>query len=144
MPALLLSEWRPISDIMTSLARLLLLVAALAYGAMPMTGMSAVAMPVAHAMDTAGTQPAAASTKAMADVDCPHSGSQTTVADAGGDGEHPSKPVKTAWHCAACLTLPAHPGFADGGKPASAAEAGLLIPTLVSQMAAPLTPPPRA
>ncbi|MFN3719759.1 MAG: hypothetical protein ACK4UW_12730 [Rhizobium rhizophilum] len=131
---------------MTSLARLLLLIAALAYGAMPMTGMSAMAMPMAHAMDASGDlgEPVAAST-AMADIDCPHSGAVLSVVDAAdGNAEHPSKPLKTAWHCAACLTLPALPFVADSGKPARAAEAPALPSRLVSQLRAPATPPPRA
>jgi hypothetical protein len=131
---------------MTSLARLLLLLAALAYGAMPMTGMSAMAMPVVQAMDAAHDlrEPIAAST-AMADIDCPHSGTGLSVADAAdGDLDHPSKPMKSVWHCAACLTLPAETVLADSGKPARAAEASALPTRLVSQMTAPLTPPPRA
>jgi hypothetical protein len=129
---------------MTSLARLLLLVAALAYGAMPMTGMSALAMPAAHAMDASGdlSEPAAAS---MADVDCPHSASGLSIADAAdGDLGHPYKSMKTVWHCAACLTLPADTVLADSGKPARAAEASALPSRLVSQLRAPATPPPRA
>lgn len=131
---------------MTSLARLLLLIAALAYGAMPMTGMSAMAMPAAHAMDASGDlgEPVAASTE-MADIDCPHSAAVLSVADAAdGNAEHPSKPMKTVWHCAACLTLPADTVLADSGKPARAAEASALPSRLVSQLRAPATPPPRA
>lgn len=131
---------------MTLLARLLLLIAALAYGAMPMTGMSALAMPAAHAMQDAGDrrEPVSAST-AMADIDCPHSASGLSVADgADGDLDHPSKPMKTVWHCAACLTLPAETVLADSGKPARAAEASALPSRLVSQLLAPQTPPPRA
>ncbi|MFN3319129.1 MAG: hypothetical protein ACK43M_10310 [Allorhizobium sp.] len=131
---------------MTSLARLLLLIAALAYGAMPMTGMSAMAMPAANAMDASGDlgEPVAASS-AMADVDCPHSASGLSVADAAdGDPDHPSKPMKSVWHCAACLTLPADTVLADSGKPARAAEASALPSRLVSQLRAPATPPPRA
>jgi hypothetical protein len=131
---------------MTSLARLLLLVAALAYGAMPMTGMSAMAMTEAHAMDADVDlgEPVAAS-MVMADVDCPHSAAGLSVADtADGDLDHPSKPMKTVWHCAACLTLPAETVLADSGKPARAAEASALPSRLVSQLRAPATPPPRA
>ncbi|MDH4413707.1 MAG: hypothetical protein QE484_10390 [Rhizobium sp.] len=130
---------------MRSLARLLLLVAALAYGAMPLTGMSAMAMPMAHAMNAAGDlQQAAASAKAMADVDCPHSRSDVTSADQTAPGDHGGMPVKMVWHCAACLTLPVHAALPDSGKPARAAEAGTFSPRLVSQKTAPLTPPPRA
>jgi hypothetical protein len=130
---------------MRSLARLLLLIAALAYGAMPMTGMSAMAMPVAHAMDARGEAgvPVSASMFSV-DMDCPHSGSAVTIADADGGSPHPAKPLEMTWHCAACLTLPAEPTLADSGKPARAAEAATRLPRLVSQVTAPLTPPPRA
>jgi len=130
---------------MRSLARLLLLIAALAYGAMPMTGMSAIAMPVAHAMDASGDAGMPVSTsKFSVDMDCPHSGSAATVAEADGNSPHPANPLKMTWHCAACLTLPADPVLAESGKPARAAEAATRLPRLVSQLTAPLTPPPRA
>jgi hypothetical protein len=131
---------------MQLLARLLLLIAAFAYGTMPMTGMSVMAMPVAHAMDASdphGTV-SAPTIQAMVDVDCPHSVSRMTVADGGDASEHSSKPMKISWHCSACLTLPALPVVADSGKPARAAEAATLAPRLVSQLMAPQTPPPRA
>ncbi|MFN4207650.1 MAG: hypothetical protein ACK4HG_14745 [Agrobacterium albertimagni] len=131
---------------MRSLARLLLLVAALAYGAMPMTGMSAMAMPAAHAMDAGGdlSEPVAAS-PTMVNIDCPHSAAGLSIADAAdGDLGHPSKPMKTVWYCAACLTLPANTVRSDSGKPARAAEASALPLRLVSQLRAPATPPPRA
>lgn len=127
---------------MRSFIRLLLLVAALAYGAMPVTGMSALAMPVMQMTDHGGDLRQPASVKnTLADVDCPHSGAGKIVADA---SDHGAKPVKIKGHCAACLTLPANPAFANGGQPARAAEAALPMPQLVSQLAAPLTPPPRA
>ena len=131
---------------MRSLARLLLLIAAFAYGTMPMTGMAVMAMPVAHAMDAGdphGTVSAPA-VQTMADVDCPHSGNRMTVADGDGGTEQNPKTVKISWHCSACLTLPALPVVADSGKPARAAEAVTLAPRLVSQLRAPQTPPPRA
>ena len=129
---------------MTSLARLLLLIAALAYGAMPMTGMTAMAMPFVHAMDVTGDhyEPTAAPTT-MADVDCPHSGQAMPLTQNGDASEHGSKPVKTMSHCAACLVLPANWVLPDSGKPARTAEADTLSPRLVSQMTAPATPPPR-
>lgn len=127
---------------MRSLARLLLLLAAFAYGAMPMTGMSAMAMPVAHMVDAvAGAHEAGSAADMVADVDCPHSGASTINADG---GEDTGKPLKMTWHCAACLTLPADPVLAESGKPARAAEAATRFPRLVSQLTAPLTPPPRA
>ncbi len=109
---------------------------------MPMTGMPAMAMPVMHAMDqgdllTFHHLP----TKTVADSDCPHFGGKTISID---EDDQSSKPLKMASHCAACLTLPADPVLADSGKPARAAEAASLSPRLVSQMTAPLTPPPRA
>jgi hypothetical protein len=130
---------------MKPLVRLLLLVAAFAYGAMPVTGMSAMAMPVMQLTDIGSNlhQPVSVA-KAVADVDCPHSGVGKTVADAGDGADHGSKPMKSSGHCAACLTLPANPAFANGGQAARAAEAALPMPQLVSQMTAPLTPPPRA
>jgi hypothetical protein len=126
---------------MRSLICFLFLLAGLAYGAMPMIGMPAMAMPVMHAMDqgdlfTFHHMPA----KAVADSDCPHSGGKTISID---EDDQSLKPLKMASHCAACLTLPADPVLADSGKPARAAEAMSLSPRLVSQMTAPLTPPPR-
>lgn len=130
---------------MRSLARLLLLIAALAYGAMPMTGMSAMAMPLVQALDASGDAGLLVSvSKVAVDMDCPHSGSAATIADADGDSHHPAKPLKMTWHCAACLTLPADAVLAESGKPARAAEASTRFPRLVSQLTAPLTPPPRA
>lgn len=127
---------------MRSLARFLLLIAALAYGGMPMTGMAAMAMPVPHAATMAG-DPHQPEEAAMADIDCPHSGRAAIIADGEDGADHSSKPMKTSGHCAACLTLPADPVLADSGKAARAAEAASLSPRLVSQMTAPLTPPPR-
>lgn len=131
---------------MQVLARLLLLIAAFAYGTMPMTGMSVMAMPVAHAMNASDTHGTVSAPKiqAMVDVDCPHSVSRVRVADTDDATEHSSKPMKVSWHCSACLTLPALPAVADSGKPARAAEAVTLAPRLVSQLMAPQTPPPRA
>jgi hypothetical protein len=130
---------------MKALVRLLLLVAAFAYGAMPVTGMSAMAMPAVHMTDIGSNwhQPVSVA-KVATDVDCPHSGVSKPVADAGDDGDHSSKPMKSSGHCAACLTLPANPAIATGGQAARAAEAALPMPQLVSQLSAPLTPPPRA
>jgi len=131
---------------MQVLTRLLLLIAAFAYGTMPMTGMSVMAMPVAHAMDASDPHGmvSAPTIQAMVDVDCPHLVSRMTVADTDDATEHSSKPMKRSWHCSACLTLPALPAVADSGKPARAAEAATLAPRLVSQLMAPQTPPPRA
>lgn len=130
---------------MRSLARLLLLIAALAYGAMPMTGMPAMAMSGGHAMDLPGDLDHSISIpKAVAKVDCPRSDRGMIghgIADGSGDA---SDPLKTTWHCSACLTLPANAVLPESGKPARAAEASRLFPSLMSQQLAPLTPPPRA
>lgn len=126
---------------MRPLFRFLLLLAGLAYGAMPITGMPAMAMPVMNAMDQGDLfQSHHLQAKAVAHSDCPHSGDQTISID---EDDQSSKPSKMAAHCAACLTLPADPLLADSGKAARAAEAMSLSPRLVSQMTAPLTPPPR-
>jgi hypothetical protein len=130
---------------MRSLARLLLLVAAFAHGAMPMSGMGIMAMPVMQMTDIGSNlhQPVSVA-KAVADVDCPHSGTSKTLGDAGDGFDDSSKPVKINGHCAACLTLPATSATATSGQTARAAEGALPMPQLVSQMTAPLTPPPRA
>lgn len=126
---------------MRPLVRFLLLLAGLAYGAMPMTGMPAMAMPVMHAMDQSDFFTSHhLSAKAVADSDCPHSGGKTISID---EDDQSSKPLTMASHCAACLTLPVDPVLAQRGKAARAAEAASLSPRLVSQMTAPLTPPPR-
>ncbi|PYB77350.1 hypothetical protein [Rhizobium wuzhouense] len=130
---------------MKSLVRLLLLVAALSYGAMPMTGMPAMAMPVAFETDHAGDeQKPISAAQGMASIDCPHSGGEMAPADPGDGADHASKPMTNSGHCAACLTLPASPLLRDSGKPARAAEAASAAPRLVSTFSAPLTPPPRA
>ena len=130
---------------MKLLARLMLLLAALAYGAMPVTGMSVMAMPMAHAMDGAGeVREAAFITKVVADQDCPHSAAETTVDDTDHGSDVHSTSTKMMWHCAVCLTLPVDISLSDRGKPARAAEAATLSPRLVSQMTIPLTPPPRS
>lgn len=129
---------------MRSLVRVMLLIAALAYGAMPLTGMSAMAMPVAQMTDHGEDLQPASVAKTVVDVDCPHSGTSKTLADAGDGIDESAKPVKINGHCATCLTLPATPAIATGGKAARAAEAALPMPQLVSQLSAPLTPPPRA
>lgn len=123
---------------MTLLIRTLLVLAALAYGAMPLTGVAAMAsgdMSVASAVAepaTSGHAPhghamhAEAKTAAQADADCPH----------------PGKTDRTP-HCAACLTLPAALEIAASGKQPRAAEAPAIIVALSSWPTAPLDPPPR-
>lgn len=132
---------------MRFLVRTLLVLAVLAYGAMPLTGMAglssapaalAAAATAADAETGAATTTAthgharhdkglmAASSTHSADTDCPH----------------PGKSDRSP-HCAACLTLPAVLPMADGGQPQRSAEAVTLLATLSSWPAAPLDPPPR-
>lgn len=127
---------------MRLLIRTLLVLAALAYGAMPFTGMAA--MPVGadavvaslavepaaggHAMHGAAMQTEAKTiaNATQADADCPH----------------PGKTDRTP-HCAACLTLPADLRIAASGKQPRAAEAPTVTVAFSSWPAAPLDPPPR-
>jgi hypothetical protein len=137
--------------------RFLLLVAALAYGVMPMSGtssgLSAMAMPVASVSD--GVVPEHHGGSGMmreiaaiaADsADCPHSGMSATLSELDPDNhaDHGKGKGSAVWHCSACLTLPVDITFAYQGPAARAAEAATLPRPLVSQRAAPLTPPPRA
>ena len=129
---------------MRLLIRTLLVLAALAYGAMPFTGMagampagadgvvaSVVVEPAAspHAMHDATVQTEAKMipNAAQADADCPH----------------PGKTDRSP-HCAACLTLPAELKIADAGGAPRAAQAPAVSAALSSWPAAPLDPPPRA
>jgi hypothetical protein len=134
---------------MMSFVRLLLLVAAFAYGAMPLAGMAVVAMPLTPPMETGAASHGPAETAkseatVTADMDCPHAASGPTLAQTDDKTVPTGKPSNATGHCAACLTLPAQAAFADSGKPPRAAEAPALLARLVSQTTAPLTPPPRA
>lgn len=138
---------------MTLLARLLLLIAAFAYGAMPFTGMSAMAMPMMPMPPAAHSSVPALLVGEMAvmvhhgspaaylgvrsSADCPHASSSSNETDT-------SQGPMPGWHCSACLMLPVAFAIADGGPPARAAEAAALPQPLLSRMTAPLTPPPRA
>lgn len=119
---------------MNRFVRLMLLIAALAYGAMPISGAIAMGMgtgiaagPGQHGMMAAA-----------ADPDCPHAAASTPVGKVGGAKMLPGG------HCAACVTLAPQIAFADAGKPARAAEAPQLSPRLLSLVLAPQVPPPRA
>lgn len=110
--------------------------AAIAYGAMPYTGMAG-AMPAATishaghgadaAMDHGHASRMMPATMAESEDGCPH---------------QPQTMAKG--HCAACLTLAADIRIHDAGKPARGAEAPAVATRLVSLTAAPLDPPPRA
>ncbi|MGX5665267.1 hypothetical protein ACWKW9_04775 [Rhizobium daejeonense] len=129
---------------MTLLLRAFLLLAALAYGAMPFTGM---AMPVGASMQMAAVtatqadEPAHAMHGRMKHDTAKAKHAETASTDA--DCPHPGKTDRSA-HCSACLTLPASIVIADAGSPARSAEAISLVTALHSQPSAPRTPPPRA
>lgn len=130
-------------DDMRLLIRTLLVLAALAYGAMPLTGMAG-AMPagadavIASAVVEPATSPHAMHGHAMqseakmipdaaqAEADCPHPGKTDRMP-----------------HCATCLTLPADLRIAASGSPPRAAEAPSVTVAFSSWPAAPLDPPPR-
>ncbi len=115
----------------------MLLIAALAYGAMPISGAIAMGMGMGIGMaDNPGQHEMSAMT---ADPDCPHAATASTpVGKAGGAKMLPGG------HCAACVTLVPQIAFADAGKSARAAEAPQLSPRLLSLVLAPQVPPPRA
>lgn len=132
---------------MRFLVRTLLVLAALAYGAMPLTGMAGV--PSAPAAFAAAAMAAEAATAAPAihhgpghamQGQSPMAASSTHGTDT--DCPHPGKSDRSP-HCAACLTLPAALPMADGGQPPRSAEAVTVLATLSSWPAAPLDPPPR-
>ena len=137
------TEFMATFNAMKLLVRTLLVLAALAYGVMPLTGVaamvpasagaipaSAAAGPAAsgHALHVHGmqTEAKAVADSAQADVDCPHPGKS----DRG-------------LHCAACLTLPAALQFAIFDKQPRAAEAPSITVAFASWLSAPLDPPPR-
>ncbi|MBO3759014.1 hypothetical protein [Ciceribacter sp. L1K22] len=120
---------------MTAMIRLLLVLSALAYGAMPFTAMVGVASAAVMAELPAGTM----------EADCPHSAVHTADQSVMNDStKHaPAKTLKPTAHCTACLTLPADFRSPLPGKPARAAEAARNSIRLVSLTRAPLDPPPR-
>lgn len=119
---------------MRPLIRLILIVAALAYGALPFASMAA-AMPAMQQGQHSGhgdplnAQPddATAMAHAPSGADCP----RHTKADVNG-------------HCAACLALPAFLRLNDAMAFAAFVPRAALAAALVSKNAAPLVPPPRA
>ncbi|WP_084368645.1 hypothetical protein [Rhizobium sp. RU36D] len=124
---------------MRSVIRLMLVLAALAYGAMPFTGMAG---------PMAATGPAQA---AATQADTGHDGHEAHAASApqmhhepapDGDCPHPGKTMASG-HCAACLTLPADILIAESGPPARSTLTPRLMATLTSRAAPPLDPPPR-
>lgn len=126
---------------MTLLIRTLLVLAALAYGAMPLTGVAAMAsgdMSVASAVAEPATRGHAPHGHAMQ----PAAKGISATATANADCPHPGKTDRTP-HCAACLTLPAALEIAASGKQPRAAEAPAIIVALSSWPTAPLDPPPR-
>lgn len=128
-------------EAMTLLIRTLLVIAALAYGAMPLTGIAAMArgdMSVASAVAAPATSGHAPHGHAMQ----PEAEGISTAATADADCPHPGKTDRTP-HCAACLTLPAALEIAASGKQPRAAEAAAVIVAFSSWPTAPLDPPPR-
>lgn len=137
---------------MNSLFRLMLIVCALAYGAMPFSGMSAFAGTLSGTMtmqtDKAHGASAAPHAVVVVPGDCPHAGALTGsvaagIADVDKVVDDKAKPQMTG-HCAACLTLAAALSFAPVAKPARAAEAPFLPKPLSSADRTPSVPPPRA
>ncbi|MBW8321978.1 MAG: hypothetical protein K0M49_00700 [Arenimonas sp.] len=126
---------------MTLLIRTLLVLAALAYGAMPLTGVAAM-MPAGAALESVAAGPAASGHGLHGSE---MQAGARLAADAGqadGDCPHPGK-TDRAPHCAACLTLPADLQIAASGKQPRAAEAPAVIVAFSSWPTAPLDPPPR-
>tara|TARA_R110002020_G_scaffold96186_20_gene230608 strand:+ start:3326 stop:3703 length:378 start_codon:yes stop_codon:yes gene_type:complete len=122
---------------MKPVLRLLLLLAALAYGAMPLQGVAAVALSVADAglMAAASAHPHAMM-PGSAHEPCPH-------AKIPMDTDHAGHMAMAGGHCGACLTLATVNPFIDAGPPVRTAEASGPAPRLKSTPAAPLERPPR-
>ncbi|MBV2186228.1 MAG: hypothetical protein KUL88_17025 [Rhizobium sp.] len=129
---------------MKLLIRTLLVLAALAYVAMPLTGMATAVAAGADAI-VAATVVETDSDDHAAHGQAMHTGAKV-VADAAqtdGDCPHPGKTDRSP-HCAACLTLPAELKIADAGGAPRAAQAPAASTAFSSWPAAPLDPPPRA
>lgn len=131
---------------MKLLVRTLLILAAVAYGAMPLTG-TAAPMPTGAFVASAVAEPSAHAHAMHVHAMRGHAmqSEVKVVADAfpaDGDCPHPGKTDRTP-HCAACLTLPADLTIADAGSPPRAAEAPSVTVAFFSWPAAPLDPPPR-
>ena len=126
---------------MTLLIRTLLVLAALAYGAMPLTAMAAM-MPAGATLESVVTERAASDHQLHGSEMRAGARPAAHASQADGDCPHPGKTDRTP-HCAACLTLPADLRIADAGSPPRAAEAPAIILALSSWPTAPLDPPPR-
>lgn len=131
---------------MKPLMRIVVLIAALAYAAMPFSGMAMAGMPP---MAMAAVEAGGDANHTMHGQG-PHDGAQAsghqTAMDApsGGDCPHPGKTPARDFHCAACLTLPVEPAFRNEGKPPRPVEVAATEHQLISRTAPPLLPPPRA
>ncbi len=129
---------------MNRFIRLMLLFAALAYAAMPVSGAAAMAMSMG-AMNMSQSDEVAAGPGqhslmvATADPDCPHAAAASKPSGKTGGAK-----MLPGGHCAACVTLAPQIAFGDAGKPARAAEAPQLSPRLLSRSLAPQVPPPRS
>lgn len=131
---------------MKPLMRIVVLIAALAYAAMPFAGMAMASVPpMAMATVEAGGD-----ANHTMHGQGPHDGAQAsghrTAMDApsGSDCPHPGKTPARDFHCAACLTLPVELAFRNEGMPPRPVEAAAPEHQLVSRTAPPLLPPPRA
>lgn len=129
---------------MKLLVRTLLILAALAYGAMPLIGVAAAKPAGADAVVASAVVEPSANAHAM------HGHAMQSEAEVisdaaqpNADCPHPGKTDRTP-HCAACLTLPADFHIAASGKSPRAAEAPSVTVAFFSWPAAPLDPPPRA
>lgn len=120
---------------MNRFIRLMLLIAALAYGAMPISG----AIAMGYGMGMAADPGQHGMMAAAADPDCPHAAAASKPM-----GKVNGAKMLPGGHCAACVTLAPQMTFADAGKSARAAEAPQLSPRLLSLVLAPQVPPPRA
>jgi hypothetical protein len=124
---------------MNQFIRLLLLIAALAYGAMPISGAIAMGMGMSQSDGMAADPGQHGTMVATNDPDCPHAAASSKPSGKAGGAK-----MLPGGHCAACVTLAPQIAFADAGKPARAAEAPQLSPRLLSLVLAPQVPPPRS
>lgn len=130
---------------MKPLVRTLLVLAALAYGAMPFAGL-ATAMPAGGGagaiIESVVVAPAASGHAAHDHAMQPEARGNPTSVTADADCPHPGKTDRSP-HCAACLTLPADLRIVACGPQPRAAEAPTVPAALSSRPAGPLDPPPR-
>lgn len=124
---------------MNRFIRLMLLFAALAYGAMPISGAIAMGMGTGMESGMAADPGQHSMLVAANDPDCPHAAASSKPSGKAGGAK-----MLPGGHCAACVTLAPQIAFADAGKPARAAEAPQLSPRLLSRSLAPQVPPPRS